>query len=362
MKDCVFCKIVAGEIPSYKIYEDDFVLAFLDISNDAFGHTLIIPKRHYESLATCDEATLARVISAVKKVGNHYCKECGFDGWNLINNTGAAANQSVMHLHIHLVPRKAGDGLAVSNRIVGVEKMVMQNGSYHLEILPNPEKPDLKDVREKLKMPQADLYGACEDEGVDECDCVGGCAGYDRREGVREVLGKDAGGCENGREGNGESEKKCESGNSKNCVVLYTDGACSGNPGAGGWAAILRFGGREKVLSGGDANTTNNRMELMGVISGLEAVADGCGVPVLVHSDSAYVVNAFNNGWLKNWQQNNWQTASKGAVQNVDLWKRLLVQTARLNVQFVKVKGHSDVTLNNRCDALAREEIKRMQG
>lgn len=317
MKDCVFCKIVAGEIPSYKIYEDDFVLAFLDISNDAFGHTLIIPKRHYDTMQTCDEATLARVISAVKKVGNHYCKQCGFDGWNLINNTGKAAGPKMMHFHIHLVPRKMGDGLAISSHFVGVEKMVMENGSHHLEIWPNPEKPDLKDVCEKLKMQQADLYGG---------------------------------------EGAGDEES------ATNCVVLYTDGACSGNPGAGGWAAILRFGGKEKVLSGGDANTTNNRMELLGVICGLEAVADGCGVPVLVHSDSAYVVNAFNNGWLKNWQQNNWQTASKGAVQNVDLWKRLLAQTARLDVQFVKVKGHSDVTLNNRCDALAREEIKKMQG
>lgn len=140
-------------------------------------------------------------------------------------------------------------------------------------------------------------------------------------------------------------------------VVIYTDGACSGNPGPGGWAAILMAGGAKKELSGGEANTTNNRMELMGVISGLKALTRPCNVEV--HSDSSYVVNAFSQNWIGKWASNGWKNSAKADVANTDLWKELLELTKIHNVTFVKVKGHADNEYNNRCDELAVMESKK---
>ncbi len=288
MKDCVFCKIISGEIPSYKIYEDDFCLAFLDISNDVYGHTLVIPKKHYETMITCDNTTLSRVIETCKKIGDFYVKEKGIDGYNILNNTGSVAGQSVKHIHFHVIPRKEGDEVKLFNELPDCGA-------------------DLNAVCEELKLPK---------ENVVSCAC-------------------------------------------DDAVVIYTDGACSGNPGAGGWASILNFKGKEKILSGGEENTTNNRMELMAVIQGLESVKDS--QIIKVYSDSAYVVNAFNQNWLSNWQKNNWKTSGKSEVLNKDLWQRLLKVVQKHNVEFIKVKGHSDNENNNRCDALAREEIIKLQ-
>ena len=111
MSDCIFCKIIKGEVPSYKIYEDDKVYAFLDIACDAVGHTLVIPKKHCTNVLDCDKEYLDAVIEAVQKISNHYVNNCGFDGVNVLNASGAAAQQSVFHLHFHIVPRKCGDGL-----------------------------------------------------------------------------------------------------------------------------------------------------------------------------------------------------------------------------------------------------------
>ena len=141
----------------------------------------------------------------------------------------------------------------------------------------------------------------------------------------------------------------------KKRVILYTDGACSGNPGAGGWGAILIFNGHERELSGGEEQTTNNRMELMAVIKGLEALKYPCEVEI--YSDSAYTVNAFVNGWISSWEKNGWKKADKKAVLNTDLWERLLALTKVHDVTFKKVKGHADNEYNNRCDALARAAI-----
>ena len=137
-------------------------------------------------------------------------------------------------------------------------------------------------------------------------------------------------------------------------VTIYTDGACSGNPGKGGWCAILMFKGVEKILSGGEKETTNNRMELSAVCFGLEALKEPC--KVLVYSDSAYVVNAVSENWLLNWYNNGWRTADKKDVKNVDLWKKLLELLSIHEVTFNKVKGHSDDVLNNRCDKEARAQ------
>lgn len=137
-------------------------------------------------------------------------------------------------------------------------------------------------------------------------------------------------------------------------VKLYTDGACSGNPGPGGWGAILVFQGREKELFGAVPNTTNQRMELQAVIEGLKALkVKGWGVEV--YSDSAYLVNAFNQDWLGKWQANGWKNSKKEDVANRDLWQEL-INLARINrLTMCKVKGHAGHSYNERCDELARQ-------
>ena len=279
MNDCIFCKIVKGEIPSYKIYEDKWTYAFLDISNDANGHILVIPKKHCENILDCDEETLSRVTSSIKKISKHLVDNCGFTGVNVLNASGKDAQQSVFHLHFHLLPRFASD---------------------NVDAFPVLKKRDgsLEELCERLKFK--------EDESV----------------------------------------------------TLYTDGACSGNPGLGGWGAILIYNGKEKILSGGEEQTTNNRMELMAVISGLEALKKSCKVNV--YSDSAYVVNAFIQGWITAWINNGWKS-TKGEVLNVDLWKRLVAQTEKHEIIWHKVKGHADNENNNRCDAIARGEIDKLR-
>ena len=138
-------------------------------------------------------------------------------------------------------------------------------------------------------------------------------------------------------------------------ITIYTDGACSGNPGPGGWGAMLMYGEHRKEISGGDAHTTNNRMELTGPIEALELLKQPC--KVRLYSDSAYLVNAFNQRWIANWQRNGWQTSQKKPVENKELWQRLLELCRTHEVEFIKVKGHADNAENNRCDELARAAI-----
>ena len=132
-------------------------------------------------------------------------------------------------------------------------------------------------------------------------------------------------------------------------VTIYTDGACSGNPGPGGWGAILMYQGNKKEISGGKKNTTNNEMELTAVIQALKMLKFPCQVDL--YSDSAYVVNAFLQNWIGNWIKNNWKTSNKEPVKNQELWQ----------VKFIKVKGHSDNEFNNRCDELARNAIDKVE-
>ena len=144
-----------------------------------------------------------------------------------------------------------------------------------------------------------------------------------------------------------------------NKVTIYTDGACSGNPGPGGWAAILMAGGATKELCGGEESTTNNRMELMAVIQGLKALKRPCEVDL--YSDSAYVVNAFLQNWVGKWARNGWKNSAKAEVANVDLWKDLIALTSMHKVNFIKVKGHSTNDYNNRCDELAVAESRKFK-
>lgn len=145
------------------------------------------------------------------------------------------------------------------------------------------------------------------------------------------------------------------SGTSLRQVAIYTDGACSGNPGPGGWGAVLRYGGHEKELSGGEGETTNNRMELTAAIVALETLKEPCTVTLT--SDSKYLVDAVQKGWLYGWQKKGWRRSGNEPVLNVDLWQRLLVQLARHRVSFVWVRGHAGHPENERCDTLAVSEI-----
>ncbi len=138
-------------------------------------------------------------------------------------------------------------------------------------------------------------------------------------------------------------------------VVIYTDGACSGNPGAGGYGAILMYGSAKKELSAGYRLTTNNRMEVLAVIAALEALKEPCNV--ILYSDSKYVVDAIEKGWVAKWKANGWYRNKKEKASNVDLWERLLVQLERHKVRFRWVKGHADNPGNERCDELARTAI-----
>ena len=139
-------------------------------------------------------------------------------------------------------------------------------------------------------------------------------------------------------------------------VTIYTDGACSGNPGPGGWGAVLKYGDAVKELSGGEAHTTNNRMELTGVISALSALKEPCRVKL--YTDSRYIANAINEGWLKAWTAKGWRRQG-GAVKNPDLWQELIVLLEKHNVEFIWVKGHAENEYNNRCDELAVNERKK---
>lgn len=143
-------------------------------------------------------------------------------------------------------------------------------------------------------------------------------------------------------------------------VEIYTDGACSGNPGVGGWAAVLLYKNAKREISGAEAETTNNRMELTAIINGLKMLKEPCDVTL--YSDSAYSINPFLNNWIIKWQLNNWRTSTKEDVKNKDLWLILIDLTKIHNIQFVKVKGHSNNELNNRCDYLARMAIENLQG
>ena len=140
-------------------------------------------------------------------------------------------------------------------------------------------------------------------------------------------------------------------------VTLYTDGACSGNPGPGGWGAILSYNGVEKELSGGDANTTNNRMELLAVISGLEALKEPCRVEL--YSDSKYVIDGLSKGWAASWRKNGWRKADKKPALNPDLWEKLLDLAEIHQLRYHWVKGHADNPYNNRCDGLAVAESQK---
>lgn len=144
---------------------------------------------------------------------------------------------------------------------------------------------------------------------------------------------------------------------SKPEVIIYTDGACSGNPGPGGWGAVLIWNDNEKEISGGAAQTTNNQMEMQAIIEALNALNKPCVAKI--HSDSALIINAFTKGWIKNWQKKGWRKADNKPVENKQLWQDMLEAMKPHEVHWIKVKGHSGHILNDRADALAVAESKK---
>ena len=143
-------------------------------------------------------------------------------------------------------------------------------------------------------------------------------------------------------------------------IIIYTDGACSGNPGPGGWGAVLIHGDYIKEFSGYEAQTTNQRMEVKAAIEALKALKVTNWL-VKIYSDSAYLVNAYNQKWLEKWQQNGWKNSKKEEVANQDLWQELLLYLPRNHIEFLKVKGHTGEHWNERCDELARQAIKNIE-
>ena len=143
-------------------------------------------------------------------------------------------------------------------------------------------------------------------------------------------------------------------------VTIYTDGACSGNPGPGGWAAILQYGARQKEISGGEARTTNNRMELTAVIEALSLLKEPCEVDL--YSDSRYVIDALTKGWARSWRARNWVKGDKKPALNPDLWEKLLDLCEGHTVRFHWVKGHAENAYNERCDGMAVAESRKYQG
>lgn len=141
-------------------------------------------------------------------------------------------------------------------------------------------------------------------------------------------------------------------------VLIYTDGACSGNPGPGGWGAVIVEGDKRREIFGSEDNTTNQRMELKAAVEALKTL-EGSPERVTLVSDSAYLVNCFRDRWYERWQRNGWVNAKKEPVQNRDLWEQLVALAAKHRVRFVKTKGHADDELNNRADALARQAVQR---
>lgn len=143
-------------------------------------------------------------------------------------------------------------------------------------------------------------------------------------------------------------------------IKIYTDGACSGNPGPGGWGAVLIYNDISKEISGGKKDTTNNQMELQAVIEALKLLKEPCNVEI--YSDSAYVVNAFLENWIDGWIKRNWKNSKKEAVKNREQWEELLQLLEQHKYSFIKVKGHSDNKYNNRCDELAVNAISSIGG
>lgn len=143
----------------------------------------------------------------------------------------------------------------------------------------------------------------------------------------------------------------------KRQVTIYTDGACSYNPGPGGWGAVLLYNGHRKEMSGFMPDTTNNKMELLAAVEALKALKYPCKVEL--YSDSAYLINAWKQNWLDKWQKNGWRNSKKQPVENQNLWKELLQLAKTHDINWIKVKGHSDNVENNRCDELARQAIEK---
>jgi len=237
-------------------------------------------------------------------------------------------------------------------------KKIADKYAEHVELSWHDTKVDLMEklLRAKLeqhpfvqkKLLETEDYLICEDSPIDEFWGIG------KNKKGQNVMGKLWMKLREELKGNNTNDEKIL----KN-VVIYTDGACSGNPGPGGWGAVIFENNSKKEISGYNAETTNNQMELIAAINALELIENPSKIEL--YSDSAYLINAFNEGWISKWQLNGFKTANKKEVANVDLWNRLIAFNNIHKITWIKVKGHADNEFNNRCDELATGEIAKNQ-
>lgn len=309
MAETIFSKILRGEIPALKVYEDEFVLAFLDVGPLSQGHTLVIPKEEVATVGELSDDACASIGRVLPRLCRAIVKATGIADYNILQNNGSLAHQAVGHVHFHIIPKpneieglgvkwpatKLGQGEALASKITGELRA---------------ELPSKKSPAAKAKSPPQDSPQAASSP----------------------------------------AQKKSA------VTTVFTDGACSGNPGPGGWAWAVEGGA---YGSGAEVHTTNQRMELTAAWEAVKAIAG----PLLIVSDSTYVVNCFKNRWHVGWLKRGWTNSKNQPVANRDLWEPFIqLVLSRKDVQFQWVKGHSGHPMNDLVDRLAVEAGQRGAG
>jgi len=309
MAETIFSKILRGEIPAHKVYEDAHVLAFLDVGPLSHGHTLVIPKEEVATVGELSDEASAAIGRVLPRLCRAVVEATGVVDYNILQNNGSPAHQAVMHVHFHIIPKpndteglgvlwpagKLGDGEAIASKITQA----------------------LRRDKPTVRTPSA-------------------FSGFSDVPAQTKAPAKGAG---------------------KGLVTTaYTDGACSGNPGPGGWAWAIEGGA---YGSGADSATTNQRMELNAAWEAVKSIEG----PLLIVSDSTYVVNCFKSRWHVGWKKRAWKNSKNEPVANRDLWEPFIeLVLARKNVQFQWVKGHSGHPMNDLVDRLAVEAGQRGAG
>ncbi len=307
MSETIFSKIIRGEVPCHKVYEDEYVLAFLDVNPLSRGHTLVIPKQAVATLDQLPDAQAAAIGQVLPRLCRAVMKVSGSKEYNILQNNGAGAHQAVMHVHFHIIPKLGKDeGLGVGWQTTNLESPEKVAAALRALL---EKKSSSRQEEPPLSNPSPAL-----------------------------------------------TSKTSHLAPLTTGTTIYTDGACSGNPGPGGWAWAIEGG---RFASGAAPATTNQRMELT---AAFEAVQKNEGAITIV-SDSTYVVNCFKNRWHTGWLKRDWKNSKGQPVANRDIWEPFIALVLqRKNVQFRWVKGHSGHPMNDRVDQLAVEATKRGSG
>jgi ribonuclease HI len=326
MAETIFSKILRGEIPAHKVYEDDHVLAFLDVGPVSHGHTLVIPKEEVATVGELSDEASAAIGRVLPRLCRAVAKASGTKDYNILQNNGAPAHQAVMHVHFHIIPKPNDiEGLGVrwpAGKLQSGEELAQKvtaalRADEKASVL--KEKPASKKASPKTKAAPASSEAMKPDAKAKDATTKG-------------------------------APKKSL------VTIAYTDGACSGNPGPGGWAWAVEGGA---YGSGADSDTTNQRMELTAAWEAVKSIEG----QLLVVSDSTYVVNCFKNRWHVGWKKRGWRNSKNEPVANRDLWEPFIeLVLSRKDVQFQWVKGHSGHPMNDLVDRLAVEAGQRGAG